>query len=368
MAPERQALMSTSTFRQGHALIVGVAAYRHIKPLPSNVLDDARDVAAILTSSQQCGYDPLNVTQLLDGAATRDAILNGLQDLSLRTGPDDTACLYFSGHGALLGGVDGDESNLLPVDCRFDNIAASSISTAEFSAALQAIKARRLIVFLDACHAAGAGILKSVDLGIGASLGVSEKTLARLAEGAGRILMASSKTNETSLIMPGARNSAFTQALIEGLGGAADPNGSGLIKVFDLFNYVANRVPATTGDRQHPIFKASHVEQNFPVALSRSSAKKAIASSPSAHGSNVCQTLRSVLPDLYPTGPSDQEIWARAGGDISQLRLQGTGRAMWFAALRTLEQGGGGDKISLRSLVEVALSDFPQHSVLQALR
>jgi metacaspase-1 len=360
--------MSTSSFRQGHALIVGVAAYHYIKPLPSIVLDDAKDVAAILTSSQQCGYDPVNVIQLLDGAATRDAILSGLRDLSLRTGPDDTACVYFSGHGALTGGVDGDESSLLPVDCKVGDIVASSISTAELSSALYAIKAQRLIVFLDACHAAGAGILKSVDLGIGASLGVSEKTLARLAEGAGRILMASSKTSETSLIMPGARNSSFTQALVEGLGGAADPNESGLIKVFDLFNYIAHRVPAITGDRQHPIFKASHVEQNFPVALSRGGAKSAIVSSLSAHGGHIWKTLQSVLPDLYPTGPSDQEIWARAGGDMAQLRLQGTGRAMWFAALRTLEQGGGGEKISLKSLVEVALSDFPQHSSLQALR
>jgi hypothetical protein len=168
--------------------------------------------------------------------------------------------------------------------------------------------------------------------------------------------------------MPGARNSAFTQALIEGLGGAADLNGSGLIKVFDLFNYIADRVPATTADKQHPIFKASHVEQNFPVALSRGGVKNAITSGPSAHGSNVWKTLQSVLPDLYPTGPSDQEIWARAGGDVSHLRLQGTGRAMWFAALRMLEQGGGGYKISLKSLLEVALSDFPQHPALQALR
>jgi hypothetical protein len=41
---------------------------------------------------------------------------------------------------------------------------------------------------------------------------------------------------------------------------------------------------------------------------------------------------------------------------------------MWFAALKTLEQGGGGDKISMKSLLEVALADFPQQSSLQALR
>ncbi len=360
--------MSIFSFSQGHGLIVGVAAYRHVKPLPSIVTDDAKDIAAILTSSRQCGYDPANVTTLLDGEATRDAILNGLRDLSARTEPSDTACVYFSGHGALVGEVDGDESSLLPVDCRISDMAASSISTEELSTALHAIKAQRLIVFLDACHAAGAGILKGVDLEIGPSLGVSEKTLARLAEGTGRVLMASSKTSETSLVLPGARNSAFTQALIEGLSGAADARGSGLIKVFDLFNYIADRVPTITGNRQHPIFKASHVEQNFPVAISSGRAKNGMESSSRSDGRDIWKILQSELPDLYPAGPSDQEIWSRAGGDISQLRLQGAGRAMWFAALRTLEQGGGGAKISLNSLVEAVLLDFPQHSVLRTLR
>lgn len=45
-------------------------------------------------------------------------------------------------------------------------------------------------------------------------------------------------------------------------------------------------------------------------------------------------------------------IWQRAGGAISRLRLNGTGtgRAQWFSVLRTLEQGGGGENISIDSL------------------
>ncbi|WP_318875052.1 effector-associated domain EAD1-containing protein (plasmid) [Sinorhizobium meliloti] len=73
------------------------------------------------------------------------------------------------------------------------------------------------------------------------------------------------------------------------------------------------------------------------------------------------------MADLYPAGPTDQDIWLRAGGDLSRLKLGGTGRAAWFAALRTLSQGGGGSNISKRSLIEAALVEFPNHKRLSEL-
>ncbi|MER7005248.1 effector-associated domain EAD1-containing protein [Dactylosporangium sp. NPDC000555] len=74
------------------------------------------------------------------------------------------------------------------------------------------------------------------------------------------------------------------------------------------------------------------------------------------------------MADLYPAGPTDQDIWARAGGDVSRLKLSGTGRANWFAALRALRLGGGGHNINARSLLDSAISDFPHHPELTALK
>jgi metacaspase-1 len=361
--------VTNSGYPQGHALIVAVADYRHINPLPDVVLNDARDFKVILSSRQHCGYEPSNITLLLNGAATRAAVLAELIQLGARVAPEDTACIYFSGHGALTGGPDAEESSLLTVDCRITDLAGTSISAAEFSDALHRIKARRLIVFLDACHAAGAGSLKSGAAADGPRLGFSEKTLSRLAEGTGRALMASSRSSETSLIVGGARNSAFTAALLEGLGGAADRHAEGVIKVFDLFDYVAGRVPKMTADAQHPIFKASHLEQNFPIALSRGGLKGFPPIPVGVTlGGDALQVLGTLLPTLYPAGPTDQEIWERAGGDVSRLRLHGSGRGTWFAALKTLELGGGGDRISVDTLIEVALADYPNHPDLANLR
>jgi hypothetical protein len=59
-------------------------------------------------------------------------------------------------------------------------------------------------------------------------------------------------------------NSLFTQHLLAGLRGGA-PGPGGVIRIFDLFDYLQPRVTGDHGD-QHPIFKAE-LEENFPVAL-----------------------------------------------------------------------------------------------------
>jgi len=131
-----------------------------------------------------------------------------------------------------------------------------------------------------------------------------------------------------------------------------------------VFNYVAEQVARSVPGRQHPIFKASDLESNFPIALERGGAKT-VYSQPGA--SAGWRELETIMADLYPAGPNDQDIWARAGGDISRLKLNATGRANWFSAIRTLKLGGGGAGISRRALVEAALDDYPHHPELAAL-
>ncbi len=76
--------------------------------------------------------------------------------------------------------------------------------------------------------------------------------------------MASSRENELSWILPNAANSLFTQHLLGGFRGGIQSN-DGLIRIFDLFEYLQ---PKVTADKpsQHPIFKAE-LEENFPIAL-----------------------------------------------------------------------------------------------------
>jgi metacaspase-1 len=329
------------------------------------VLNDARDVSAVLSSAEYCGYNPTQIRMLLDSEATLSAIRQALSDLAARCTADDTAFLFFSGHGARLTHNGTESSVLLPVDCRRDDPSGSTLSEAELSKALAAITAARLVVVLDACHSGGAASLKRSTTSELES-GFAEKALARLAQGSGRVIIASSRATETSLVLRGARNSVFTERLLEALRGQAHTHGDGLIRIFEVFNYVSEKVRGTVPGQQHPIFKATDLEDNFPVALDKGGVK---AMSPTASAaSNVPRRLEDVMCDLYPAGPVDQEIWLRAGGDLSSLQLSGTGRALWFSALRKLLQGGGGQSITTHSLVRTALEDFPHHPELLTLR
>jgi hypothetical protein len=222
------------------------------------------------------------------------------------------------------------------------------------------MKSKRLVVFIDACHSAGAGSFKSPSSSPDPLFGYSEKSLGRLAEGTGKVLIASSLASETSLVLPGARNSVFTQYLLEALRGEGHTHGDGVIRVFEIFSHLAVKVRNAVPGRQHPIFKASDLQDNFAVTLDKGGKKSAkpIPGNATNAPADRWRQLEDTLSELYPIGPSDQEIWARAGGDLSLLPIVGTGRAKWHAALRTLRQGGGGHGISRESLVRLPSMNF----------
>ncbi len=239
---DRTNVTTKAGFSAGHALIIAVAAYPKVPHLPAAVINDAHEITAVLTSPRYCGYDPKNVTSLLDGQATLEAIRQALGSIAGRAKPEDTVIIFFSGHGARIGDPASPDSALIPVDCDPADISATVLPEVDFSTALARINARRLVVLIDACHSGAVGSFKAPGEASTLCLGFSEKSLNRLAQGAGRVLIASSRAAETSLILPGAKNSLFTQHLLEALRGGARTSGDGLIRVFEVFNYTSEQV------------------------------------------------------------------------------------------------------------------------------
>lgn len=353
----------------GYALVVAIAHYNHINGLPTAVLNDATDVASVLTSSSYCGYDSSNVRLLRDGEASLSNLRDSLSWLSTVAGPEDSVVVYFSGHGTRFQDSGGTlQSALLPVDAQLSQLSNTSLPESDFSSALKSISSARLLVLLDACHSGGSASFKKPDHDDRPDFGFDEKALGHLAEGVGRVVIASSRASETSLVFPSARNSVFTQHLLEALKGEMPTVGDGVVRVFEIFNHVASKVKRTTSDRQHPIFKASDLEVNFPVALDKGGSKGDVIPAPSIVPTEFnWHELERVLSDLYPAGPRDEDIWRRAGGDLSRLSLHQSGRAIWFGALETLRRGGGGSQLNRERLIRAALDDFPNHRELKAL-
>jgi len=245
-----------ATFDQGHALVVGVGG-----DLP-NTVDDAVGLANILQDPARCAYPSEHVRLLTSEEATRERILSALDDLSASTGPQSTVIVYFSGHGYRVASPTGEFYYLLPHGYDLEQLYRTAVGGAEFTARLRAIPAQKLLLLLDCCHAGGVGEAKAPGLQM-AKAPLPPEAQELLAEGVGRVLIASSQENELSF--GGRPFSAFTLALTEALAGVGVAKQDGYVRVTDLALHAREVVPGRTQQRQHPIL---HFEQadNFVLA------------------------------------------------------------------------------------------------------
>lgn len=61
---------------------------------------------------------------------------------------------------------------------------------------------------------------------------------------------------------------------------------------------------------------------------------------------------------LYEKGPEDNDVWKRAGGDISILSNKDSRREQWHSAIDKLRIGGGGKEITPLSLLKEMKKDY----------
>lgn len=262
-AAERQPVPPTGRFENGLALVVGVAEYVHLNSLTSTITNDALDLQARLTDPAACGYLESNVTLLLNQDATAQGLRNALSALASNARAADTVVIFFSGHGARVPNAGEPLHYILPHDAALDDLARTAIGGDELTAQLQDIKSGRLLVLFDSCHSGGAGEPKGETTA--PEMVLSESYYETLAQGKGRVIIASSRADEVSWALDGMRNSLFTHFLLQALRGECRTLGDGYVRVFDVFRHLSDNVP--TRAKQHPIFKAARMEQDFPIAL-----------------------------------------------------------------------------------------------------
>lgn len=245
-----------SIFSNGHALLVGVGA-----DLP-NTVDDARGLAGILADGERCAYPPGQVVALTGPDATRRAVLDALAGLAERSDAKSTVVVFFSGHGYQVASSMGEQYYLMPYGYDLDALFRTAISGSEFADKLQAIPAQRMLVLLDCCHAGGIGEAKSPGLSLSKSP-LPPEAQSLFAKGAGRVLVASSRADESSFA--GHPYSAFTLALIEALSGVGVAKPDGYVRWTDLALHAREKVPQRTKNRQHPIIDLAQAD-NFVLA------------------------------------------------------------------------------------------------------
>ncbi|WP_437291053.1 caspase family protein [Sorangium sp. So ce406] len=266
----------SAAFSSGYALLVGVGG-----DLPVTARD-AEDLAALLRDPARAGYPDDQVDVLTGPQATRTGILAALDLLAQRTlgDPEATAIIYYSGHGGRFGPTaEMARYYLLPHGWDEARRDETGVSGDELTARIRAVPAKRLLVLLDCCHAAGLPRPKD-----GASVAAFAKSglpeIDGLRSGAGQMVLTSCRGDEKSYIRQGASNSVFTACLLEALQGSA-PSYLGFAWALDVISYLLREVPGRAPASQHPVL--SWVDRTESFTLCRvPAAKGAAAPAPAA--------------------------------------------------------------------------------------
>lgn len=142
-----------------HALILTIGEYQNGIPRLNGVVHDA-DSAAMM--ARALGVPDENVTALSDANLTLAGMRDALDALETRILPNDEVFLYYSGHGTRLPAFDGREKRCAEALVSVDGQALLD-SELEDRLHRIALKARRLVVFIDACHAGGVSVRDASD-------------------------------------------------------------------------------------------------------------------------------------------------------------------------------------------------------------
>ena len=157
---------SVAAAGESRALLIGINDYLANDAPPEQIagqtwipedLNGARNDIALMRQIlvSRFGFPGENIRMLEDSAATRDAILEALEELVAETAEDDVAYIHFSGHGSQVRDQNGDEDDsldetILPADARTGSVP--DITDDELNAILGRLRARNSLVVLDSCH------------------------------------------------------------------------------------------------------------------------------------------------------------------------------------------------------------------------
>jgi WD40 repeat protein len=236
-------------------LLVGINQYANFNKLNCAVQDAEALEKVFLAHARPPLFAAVQTKLLKDKDATRDGILAGLGWLKDNVKEQDVAVVCYAGHGD----TDKGQFHLVTVDATAGKLAETAVSGAELKARLAALKSRRVLMLLDACHSG--------------AIGSDQLELARDLKGSdcGVAVLCAAEEKEVSLESEKEGHGYFTKALLAGLKGDAGKNGAGEITLALLYAFVDARVPEDTQDRQHPVLVGLKCRRRIHDAASRTS-------------------------------------------------------------------------------------------------
>jgi hypothetical protein len=231
-----------SFVREKWALVVGISHFKNPAMNLRFAAKDANDFAAMLTDGETGRFrnDSQHVKLLMDENATVLGIRTAINEIARDARKEDLVVLYFSSHGTSaasdVASDEGKSGYIVTYDTDPQNLYATAFPMDELAHVVKTrFKAGRIVAFMDTCYSGG---FHGPGGGKALQLGISSDSIARMAQGSGRVVIASSRDSEQSWESDSYQNSYFTHFLIQTMKKAG-----GKLTVTQLFTRLQNSVP-----------------------------------------------------------------------------------------------------------------------------
>jgi WD40 repeat protein len=240
----KRKIQAPPTAHRLFALVAGIADYAKPEYKLRFADADARAVASLLRGQKGRSFAAVEVRELVNEKATLAALLDGLQWLDDSVGPDDTAVVFFAGHG-----VNDREYFFLPYGANLARPVVTMLSQSQLQGVLSSLRGR-VLLFLDTCRAGT--VFGGSDDERRRRVDVTSLLNSLIYSQGGLVVFSAAQGRELSQEREEWGHGAFTKALLEALQGAA-ANRNGEITVSELDTYLTDRVRELTDGAQTPI-------------------------------------------------------------------------------------------------------------------
>ena len=218
------------------AFVIGVEKYSQL-PMVDFAASDAGKTANYFTNI--LGVPENHVVLLENEKATRSAVTSRLKDyFPSNLDQDSVLYVYFAGHG--MPDVVTGEPYLMLFDSEATNVTRTGYALREMLADLGAMDSAQTFLFTDACFSgvAARGEEMLVKGARPAMLRVQDVKVAT-----GKVVAVGASTgSQLSHAYKEKRQGLFTYYLLDGLRGAADGDGDGIVTMGELYGYISRNV------------------------------------------------------------------------------------------------------------------------------
>ena len=215
-----------------YALVVGIEKYS--KDLPDARFAE-RDAVAVKDHLLALGFPERNIKFLTGQSATGTSLAAYLEDwLPRKVNKDSRVFFYFAGHGAP--NSENGEVYLVPSDGNLNFIQTTGYPVKRLYANLRALKAKRVIVALDACFSGAGGRSVSAK---GAQPPAMPVETALSPDG--KITLFATVACQDAATLPEQGHGIFTYYFLKGLAGEAK-NANGVVTPRGLSGYLKSKM------------------------------------------------------------------------------------------------------------------------------